>query len=632
MISFKQVITNANTEYIYSTDITALDGALASIEELLQNPALNADNRANAEALGMRLACKIFALKCFEPDFSPSVADKLNVYVEQNLPIAKDKGYVKSAAAMQNTLKFVTLFSKYISAKKEISAQAASEHMLALNGKKIIQNATELIDGLLSGDVASPFEDGVVFPALSGEIAESMQSWKAGLCGAYAKALERTVAAKPLTCRNCDYFPTPECDEGGKANALILNTPFVDEARLYAANAIARDMEIYEFNMNIAGDSRDSIDRIFCYAEYKKCAVFASGADMMSDDNRAYFLRTAMLAGKAGTRVFISDVQGGALYEDGMTAAIEFDELSALDISESYVTMPSFDDTANELVALKMADDTTARAALREMPFLGFAGLNEIVRPEHHSNWITRGGKISAGNAQAAKKYLARIKASMLFIDDGWGEFKSGGQNVTVAGEFDYDGIPAIDVNNIKKIVESNATVFGKCGMIARYCTTGTEDYSVWGRLDREEMQARAALAVKLVYRILGVPIDPIVEMSDELDNDTAGGLCYDGGKRIAFKYASAQDAAWMRDAIVHECFHALQARLTSGHWAPWYYEHMGITYGRSCKWRETREAAYDSNTHSKIYKVHIYEADAYAFEIDCRRGQDEYWNGIDFT
>ncbi|MDE7405515.1 MAG: hypothetical protein K2M89_01400 [Clostridiales bacterium] len=632
MISFKQVITNANTEYIYSTDITALDGALASIEELLQNPALNADNRANAEALGMRLACKIFALKCFEPDFSPSVADKLNVYVEQNLPIAKEKGYNKSAAAMQNTLKFVTLFSKYISAKKEISAQAASEHMLALNGKKIIQNATELIDGLLSCDVASPFEDGVAFPALSGEIAESMQSWKAGLCGAYAKALERTVAAKPLTCRNCDYFPTPECDEGGKANALILNTPFVDEARLYAANAIARDMEIYEFNMNIAGDSRDSIDRIFCYAEYKKCAVFASGADMMSDDNRTYFLRAAMLAGKAGTRVFISDVQGGALYEDGMTAALQFDELSALDISESYVTMPSFDDTANELVALKMADDTTARAALREMPFLGFAGLNEIVRPEHHSNWITRGGKISAGNAQAAKKYLARIKASMLFIDDGWGEFKSGGQNVTVAGEFDYDGIPAIDVNNIKKIVESNATVFGKCGMIARYCTTGTEDYSVWGRLDREEMQARAALAVRLVYRILGVPIDPIVEMSDELDNDSAGGLCYDGGKRIAFKYASAQDAAWMRDAIVHECFHALQARLTSGHWAPWYYEHMGITYGRSCKWRETREAAYDSNTHSKIYKVHIYEADAYAFEIDCRRGQDEYWNGIDFT
>lgn len=631
MINFKQVITNANTEYIYSTDITALDGALASMEELLLAPALNDNNRANAEALSMRLACKIFALKALQPDFTPSVADKLNAYVEQNLPIAKQKGYNKSAAAMENTLKFVTLFSRYIALKNEISAQAASENVLALNGKKIIQNATELIDGLLNDGVASPLEEGVVFPSLSGEIAEGMQSWKAGLCGAYAKALERSVSAKQLTMRNCDYFPTPECDEGGKANALILNTPFVDEARLYAANAVPRDMEVYEFNMNVAGGSRESIDKIFCYAEYKKCAVFISNVDMMPDDNRTYLLRAAMLAGKSGTRVFIVDVQGGVLYDDGMTAAVQFDELSALDISESYITMPSFDATADELVALKMADDTTARAALREMPFLGFSGLNEIVRPEHHSNWMTRGGKISAGKAQAAQKYLARIKSAMLFIDDGWGEFRGGGQNVTGAGEFDYDGIPAIDVNNIKKIVESNATVFGKCGMIARYCTTGTDDYSVWGKFDREQMQTRAALAVKLLYRVLGVSTDPIVEIVDEPENDTAGGLCYDGGKRIVFKYSCCQDAAWMRDAIVHECFHALQARLIGGHWAPWYYEHMGITYGRSCKWRETREQAYDSNTRSKIYKVHIYEADAYAFEIDCRRGQDEYWNGIDF-
>lgn len=632
MKSFKQVITDANTEYIYSTDITALDGALASIEELLQNPALNDNNRANAEALGMRLACKIFALKALQPDFSPSLVDRLNAYVEQNLPIAKEKGYNKSAAAMENTVKFVSLFSRYVAAKKEISAQASSEHTLLNSGKKIIQNATELIDGLTEAGAASPFEDGVVFPTLSGEIAEGLQSWKAGLCGAYAKALERTVAAKQLTLRDCDYFPTPECDEGGKANALILNTPFIDEARLYAANAVPRDMEVYEFNMNSVGGTRDGIDRIFCYAEYKKCAVFVSHTDMIPDDNRTYFLRAAMLAGKAGTPVFISDALGGALYDDGMTAAVQYDELSALDISESYITMPSFDATADELVALKMADDTAARAALRDMPFLGFAGLNEIVRPEHHNNWMTRGKKISAGNADAAKKYLARIKSAMLFIDDGWGDFRAGGDGASDVGEFDYDGIPAIDIDNVKRIVESNATVFGKCGMIARYCTTGTDDYSVWSRMDRAEMQARVSLAVKLVYRVLGVPIDPMVEILDELENGTAGGLCYDGGKRIVFKYASATDATWMRDAIVHECFHALQAKLTGGNWAPWYYDNMGITYGRACKWRETREQAYNHNTRSDMYKVHIYEADAYAFEIDCRRGQDEYWNAIDFT
>ncbi|MDE6029426.1 MAG: hypothetical protein K2F90_03800 [Clostridiales bacterium] len=632
MINFKQVITDANAEYIYSTDISALDGALATIEELLKNPALNADNRANAEALGMRLACKIFALKAIRPDFSSALADKLNAYAEQSLPIAKEKGYNKSATAIQNTVSFVAMFGAYAGAKKEISAQAGSEHTLAANGKKIMQTATELIDKFLGGEVASPFEEGVVFPTLDGEIAESMQSWKTGLCGAYAKALERTVSARLLTLRDCDYFPTPECDEGGKANALILNTPFVDEARLYAVGAVPRDVETYEFNLKVVGGTRDGIDKIFTYAEYKKCAVFISGADMASDDVRVYLLRAAMLAGKAGIRVFIPDVIGGALYDDGMTATVQYDELSALDISESYITMPSFDATAGELVALKLADDGAVRTALRDMPFLGFAGLNEIVKPEHRNNWQTRGKKISAGNAAAAQKYLARLKDSMLFIDDGWGEFRGGGQSSSVCGEFDYDGIPAVAVDNIKRIVESNATVFGKCGMIARYCTTGTDDYSVWGRLDRAEMQSRISLAVRLTYRVLGVPIDPIVEVPDELENDTAGGTCYDGGKRVVFKYSCCGDAAWVRDAIVHESFHALQAWLMSGNWAPWYYEHMGITYGRACKWRETREQAYDGNTHSKIYKVHIYEADAYAFEIDCRRGQDEYWNGIDFA
>ncbi|MDE6201592.1 MAG: hypothetical protein K2M47_06940 [Clostridiales bacterium] len=632
MINFKQVITDANTEYIYSTDITALDSALASIEELLLIPALNDNNRANADALRMRLACKIFGLKCLSPDFDGNLVDKLKNFVEQNLPIAKEKGYNKSAAAMENTLKFVTLFARYIDTKKEISAQASSENALALNGKKIIQNATELIDGLLNAGMTSPFEDGVVFPTLSGDIAESLESWKAGICGAYAKALERTVAVKRLNLRDCDYFPTPECDEGGKANALILNTPFTDEARLYAANAIPRDMEIYEFNINSVGGSRDGIDKVFCYAEYKKCALFVSNTDMIPEDNRTYFLRAAMAAGKAGTRVFIADVQGGALYDDGLTAAVQYEDLSALDISESYITMPAFEATVDELTSLKMADDTAARAALRDMPFLGFAGLNEIVRPEHHSNWMTRGRKISAGNADAAKRYLSRIKSAMLFIDDGWGDFRGGGSADNGAGEFDYDGIPAIDINNVKKIVESNATVFGKCGLLARYCTTGTDDYSVWSRLERGDMEGRAALAVKLVYRVLGIPIDPIVEIADEMENGSAGGLCYDGGKRIVFKYSSAQDVSWMRDAIVHESFHALQARLMGGNWSPWYYDHMGITYGRSCKWRETLEQAYDRNTRSNVYKVHIYEADAYAFEIDCRRGLDEYWNGIDFT
>ena len=174
-------------------------------------------------------------------------------------------------------------------------------------------------------------------------------------------------------------------------------------------------------------------------------------------------------------------------------------------------------------------------------------------------------------------------------------------------------------------------SVFAKCGVIVRYCLTGAGDVSAWRDIEREDMFRRVELAVKAVYRILGVPLNPVVEILDELDNDTAGGLCCDGGKRILFKYSCCLGISWMLDAILHECFHALQAHLKSGHYAQWYYDNMGITYGRVSEWIETRKQAFDHNTQSNMYKVHMYEADARAFEADCRRARDEYWSAVDF-
>ena len=628
MIGFKQVITNANTEYIYSIDIAVLDSALASLEEILANPALNENNRANAEALRMRLACKIFAVKCIT-EFDASVEDKLKSFVEENLPVAKEKGYNKSAAVLEKTLDVVSLFCSRIKAKKEISAHCQSDALLASKGRDILKSAAELVKDITE-NITSPFGEDVAFPTVSGEFAESLESWLNGVRGAYAKSLERTVAAKKINYREYSYYPMPEYDEGGKANTLILNTPFADEARLYAAFAVPKDVELYEFNINAAGGAKEGSDKIFGYAEYKRCAVFISGTELAAEDDLKYMLCAAMRAGKSGLSVFILDTSGGSLYDAAMTAALSDETLSALDISSTYISMPSFDATVKELVALKMAEDAEAREALKEMPFLGFMGLNEIVRPEYTNNWMTRGKKISAANAAAAKKYLSKIKAAYQFIDDGWGDFKCGG-TVEQILEFDYDGIPELDVGNIRKIVESNATVFGKCGMVARYCTTGTGDVSIWGRMEREEMESRVTLAVKMVYRILGVPINPEVAILDKLENDTAGGLCCDGGKRIEFLFSSCKNISWMRDCIVHECFHSLQSKLTGGNWAQWYYDNMGISYGRVCRWKETRQI-YNHNTHSDVYKVHMYEADANAFEIDCQRGLDAYWSTIDFS
>lgn len=630
MINFKQVITDANTEYIYSVDVGALENAFASVEELLGERTLNEANRANCEALRMRLACKIFALKYFD-GFAKKWVDRLGAFVDENLNTAVEKGYNKSVAVMKGTLEFLRTVSGYMGLKDELSALAKSDSVLLGGGNNLIAQAQKISDELTAIETASPFGDNVNFIDIKEKLGESLEYWKKSIIGAYSRALERSVSCRKLELGDCDYFPLPEYDEGGKAKAIILNTPFLDEARLYASHAIKKDEELFEFDANSFGESTEAISRVFMLIEYKRCAAFISHAEMLSADKQKALLHECMCAGKKGFPVFVMDIEGGTLYDMAIVVAAGDEHLSALDISSSYITMPSFDDVCEEIKSLKIASDSDCAEKLREMPFLGFMGLNEITKPENLKNWYTRGKKISEQNAVAAKKYLSKLRASMLFIDDGWGSFKSGMTATTEVGEFDYDDIKGIDLENIKKIVNSGATIFGKCGIISRYCTTGTADVSVWNSMERDEMLERLTLAVKLVYRVLMVPINPEVCLMDELSNPGAGGMCKDGGKQISFKYECCRgDIAYTRSTIVHECFHALQAKLRDGNWTKWYYDNMGITRGRACRWQITRQI-YDDNVESNVYKVHMYEADAKAFEVDCQDGLDAYWNTIDF-
>ena len=630
MINFKQALTDANTEYTYSTDVNELTAALTSVDGILAEKNLNESNRANGEALKMRLTCKVYLLEYLQ-SLDDGAAEKLLNYVAENKPIAEQKKYNKSGAVLSACAELVTALRLYDKSKREITALCNSEAALLHGGKQIIAQAQTLIDALSATDFTSPFGDNVSFPDLKQNLTQTLSDWRTGICGAYGKAIERSVSFKPLDYRKYDYFPVPEYDEGGKANVVILNTPFLDEARLYAANAIPKDVDIAEFDISSC-DGKDGIERAFAFAEYKKCAVFFSHAELLAEGALRSFLRGAMTAGKSGAVIFIADLDGGALYDTAIEVAFADETLSALDVSASYITMPSFADTLSELTSLGYVSEAECREKLKQMPFLGFMGLNEITRPEHLRDCFTRGKKISAGNAAAAKRYLAKLKSAMLFIDGGWGDFYGGVKVADESGEFDYDGIADIDLSNIKRITESNATVFGQCGMLARYCTTGAGDISEWDKLDRAQIEERVTLAVNLVLRVLRVPVKPVVEVLDKIDNDGAGGTCYDGGKRIVFKYSCCRELAWMRDAIVHECFHALQAKLTSGNWTEWYYDNMGITYGRVCKWQQTRERKYNNNTKSDIYQVHMFEADAYAFEIDCRRGLEQYWNSVDFN
>lgn len=631
MLSLKDRINNVNTVYYYSLDVDELQTALNELEDVLSDRVLSAQNKDSGEALRMRILCKIYALAYFMR-FRDSIIEKLDACVAENMPVATERGYNKSAQVMTETQNLLKLVKQFLITKDELSAFGKSDRLLSgMSG--LLTSVDTLIAQVECLPLKSPFGDDVVFIDIKARLAEHFADWKSEFYEAYAKALERSVKCKKIDYTNYDYFPVPDYEEGGKkVNAVILNTPFADEARLYAAHVVPKCEPLIEFDANEFANSEEGVSRVFAYLDYKKCATLITNTEMISDAVIDSFLRRVMLAGKNGVSVFVVDTDGGKMYDRALAVASADEDLRVLDISCSYITMPPFKDVVDELVSIKLAQsEAECREKLKEMPFLGFMGLNEIVSPEYQSSWEKHGKKISSSNAAAARRYLSKLRSSTLFIDYGWGDFSSGLGVTDDVGEFDYDDIGGLDAENIRRIVESSATIFGKCGMIVRYCTTGAGDVTVLERLSREELTARIALATKLVFRILRVPIDPEVEVLDELSNKGAGGLCCLQGKLIQYKYSSCRRLSWLVDLIVHESFHALQHKLKGGNWTPWYYDNMGITKGRTIHWGESIKI-YDSDTNSPMYKVHMFERDAYAFSIDCQEALDYYWNTVDLV
>ncbi len=636
MVTYNEILAKANTVYYKSCSVLALEGALNEICALLNEKMLSDAGRENGEALKLRAELKIKTLEFFENISLPPIYAVLSA-AEKAQIAAQAKGYKKTETVAKNVISLMEGCKRILTDTEEISAR--------LNG----DTDGDICEKLLSAAEAAERKIAAVLPKnpfgeasfidVDERLVRHVSRLKEKISAVRAQTLERVCAAfaKDISAkyRGYEYFPLSDYDEGGKPNAKILCTPFFDEARLFAVND-AKDKTVYEFSgAAIEGNAESFIDEVFAYIEAKGGAVLFAGVEKIVPYKLARLLKRAMQAGKRGISAYICDCTGGSLYSQAMDIGGSEKGLSTLDISAEYLSMPPYNDVCRELEDKGIIADGQY-GAVKEMPFAGFAGLNKIVRTfiaSGDKNCLSAGKKISDGNFAAAKAYLSKVRSAYQLLDSGWGDFSAyAGESGQGAGEFDYDGVHEVDLDNIKLIVESGETLFAKCGMVARYCTTGGGDYSEWEHVPREEMEERVTLATRLVFRLLGVETVPQVEISDELSNGTAGGLCCDGGKRILYKYSCALNWQWLVRAIVHESFHAMQSKLCAGGWSEWYYENLGITRGRVERWKETNKSElYDNNTRSKVYKVHIYENDAYAFETDCDDALAKCWNAMEF-
>ncbi len=636
-MAFKDDLERINTLYYNSTAVAELKKGLDELDKMLSGGWLNAANSENAEALYCRIFVKIKLLK-YLSGYSDGERGELEEYILSEYRNAEKKGYKKTCAVMDGAKTLI----KFVHGVVSFVADADETLRAGVTGAQcdaVISSLEAMKGDVERAEITSPFGDGVKFTdvkeglirRLEGGISAAQRRKSEERAGKVGHFL-RKISDKYLL---YEYYPLPDYDEGGGKYTCVVCTPFIEEARLYAARAVADGVAVYEADATVfEGYTDDYVADFFNHVTELKAGLILTNAEKLGEGKKKLLYRGAMLAGKRGVNVFIHDDDGdGREYEKCVEYSADDGRLSPRDVGISYISMPYFKDVCAEFEAKGLIAGGADYDGLKEMAFMGFIGLNRVVADFiAGADWRKTGKKLSAANTAAARRYLQTLKNSYLFIDSGWGDFSSCiiKKERTHEG-FDYDGVRDIDLENVRKIVESEHSVFAKCGMIARYCTLGGGDKTDWELVPREEMLSRVTLATRLVFRIMRVETSPEVEILDALDNPTAGGLCCNNGKLIQYKSDCCKNWSWMVDAIVHESFHALQAKLRLGGWSEWYYEQMGITRGRVERWTFTNNI-YDGNTSSKLYKVHIVEADARAFEIDCDDGRNYAWNTIDFN
>ncbi len=641
MASLSEQLSRINKAYFDCLDLKKLHSESECLNAIIDNPNLFDDKRDNAKALRLRLNAKL-RLLAYADGFAEENYVAAKQYFEQAIAEANQNGYGKTAAIVEKFAKFATDLNAALGETvkyRRVFGGAVTDVDLCTQALSCAARSRELLKECNFVTDVPLLQLG----DLKQRAAEYLDDCEKLFQTAKQRVIVQTANAyiKDITYYRRDYevFPMPEYTEGGKANAVVLSTPLTDDARLFAAYQCGDDGKLLCVEASgLADKEEDFLQTLFGYICEQNAVCIVENALSLPVEKCDALLMLAMRLGKRGLKIYLTDTSGTAhLNKRAMElAGEEGDDVSIADISLEYISMPVYASAKEELIARKIVNEVNGDEILQSMPFLGFCGFSQLLKLHGagDARWQDKCRRISNAHSKAVLNYLEHLSAVYLVIDSGWGDFSQYEKQRSVYGGFNYDLIRDIDRNNIRLIVDSNESVFAKCGMIARYCTLGTDDKSVWQRLERDEMENRLRQAVRSVYQILRLPVSenfPKVELLDELENQTAGGLCCDGGKCIQFKLSCTLNIDWTFGTIVHESFHSLQSALVNGAWTDWHFLNMGISRGRVMLWKETRQI-YNGNTHSNVYKVHMYEADARAFEYDCDEARTRSWNSMNFN
>ncbi len=656
MVTIADKIEKINRDYYLATDETTLDSACAALARVLSDRDISEKNKDNALALSFRLKAKFLVVGYFENGYDPKDCDELIEFLAEAIEKSTAGGYA-------HTTKTLSALAEFISALKPIMNEAYARHMAMYNddgefvgGRDDALGAAEFFDGAIKSlqkrEVGNPFGSGVKLfdlkaRALSDLTAEREKTLR------YSAEIERAaldrffkdniIEVKPEYVGYLTYFPV--FNERLSAGAIVLRTPFESEAELYAlSEARDRKTRLGKVSGRALGGAGGDLSRVFdiLASEGRDCIVV--GFD--GCPNKGDVLAAAMKSGHRGARIYIlDDGIDGTAYELAMEMTKDDGELSVLDIGCRYLTMPYLRDVAELFESKGMADGTADRDRIREtMPFAGYVGLNRACAAyvAGEDFWETA-RRISDENLSAATSYIRELPSLSQLIGTEWQaeELVEGRRSSGVVGErreVDYDDIEEISGDNIKRILSSRGSFFAKCGALSRYCLLGGNDISMWELVDSAEKSERFTTATRVIMRMLdaGDCINVKVVSDEEWAADgrpkSAGAQCCEGGKLMVYRESSVKGFDWAVGAVCHECFHAFQHRAIETGAREWYFTELGVTQGRIDEWNYNfGDGHYADSDKPQIYNVEIVEADARAFENECKRQGKDLWNRIDF-
>ncbi len=660
-------IEEAKKAFLNSMDRRTLNKHYKRMQEVLADNWADDKNRKSAEAFKRKTALKALALKYFEEGYEQEDLDALKRYAESELPEAERLGLRTTAEAIRQTLRLASEINEVMKDAYALTRSVRDEnwHCVARSAEvcrevaKAFEAKAQALDKLkLTGNV---FGEDVTCPDFIGEALSLLRQEKE-FAEKKAEEIEREdlrrVLGDKVSFLNNERAGRYEVSQrasalnGKVSHVHVLCTPFIAELILFVPAHMKEGGGLASVKADdLVTMKQADRRRLAEYLVKNRTDVIVTGFNAYLTDNACLTDKAAeksiaeLLAfGKKGRNVYIMDDGWRKVY-DAFVASARVNG-SGTDVDFAYLKMPEFGSVIKRLqdkgiIGIGSEDAEYVR---KNFPFMGYVGLNDILSSPH-TDWKRRAGERTEMNKESVKKYIKTLPDKALFIDEEWGDFTEyiaaadSGKRLT----FDYDDVDIFQTDkNIRKITDNTSIgVMAKCGLISEYCLLHGSDKSTWQSLTKEEMSKRITEATILVLRTLGINKTTKVEVLDKLDRKKAGGLCYNGGERIVYKYSSVKSYDWLRGAICHESFHALQHKAMYTGWFDWLYDEFGVTRGRVKQWRVNylgeeerglRGKYFDIDTDEVPYLVQLYEADARAFEFDCAAAAAAAKHMIDFA